>query len=249
VTPTYVATLSLCRGRHVDNFAAGETAVLRALEPHLATALALHQRLGNAERWSHGLARMLDRLDTGVILADATARPVFVNARAARVMSESDGLTCDGFALAASTPAATQELRQAMLLARRIGDHRPAEQQLRLERPSGRAPLLLTVLPLGRLDLAIAGTGAPSVGVFVTEADAAGTIDRSAVADTFRLTQREADVALMLAAGHDLGEIATRLDVGLSTVRSHLKHLFNKTDAHNQAALVALLRGFVTPVN
>jgi DNA-binding CsgD family transcriptional regulator len=249
MSPTYVATLSLCRGRQFDNFAVEESAILRALEPHLATAIALHQRLGNAERWSHGLARVLDRLDTGVILADATARTVFVNARAERVMSESDGLSCDGFALAAATPAATQELRQAMLRASRVRDHQPAEQQLRLERPSGRAPLLLTVLPLGRLDLAIAGTGAPSVGVFVTEADAAGSIDRSAVADTFRLTQREADVALMLAAGHDLAEIATRLDVGLSTVRSHLKHLFNKTDAHSQAALVALIRGFVAPVN
>jgi len=32
-----------------------------------------------------------------------------------------------------------------------------------------------------------------------------------------------------------------------STVRSHLKRVFDKTDVHSQAALLALLRGFVAP--
>ena len=83
--------------------------------------------------------------------------------------------------------------------------------------------------------------------MFITEADVSGAIDRTAVADTFRLTQREADVALLLAAGHDLIGVAAQLGLSHSTVRSHLKRVFDKTDVHSQAALLALLRGFVAP--
>jgi DNA-binding CsgD family transcriptional regulator len=252
--PARFFALTICRDRQADNFAAEETAKVRAIEPHLANALALCHRLGVAEHWTHGLARTLDRLGTGVILTDIAARPVFANARAMRIVSEDDGLSHQGDALAAATPAATQELRQALLRASRSGNGAEAgawngceEQQLCLARPSGRAPLLLAILPIWRLDVAIAGLPAPRVAVFVTEPDAPCAIDRSAVADTFRLTRREADVALLLAAGCDLPDIAARLGLGLSTVRSHLKRVFYKTDVHSQGALAALVRGFVAP--
>jgi DNA-binding CsgD family transcriptional regulator len=251
--PAHVFILTVCRARHAETFAAGDTALLRTIEPHLSTALALCHRLGVAEHWTHGLARTLDRLDTGVILADTAARPVFANARARRILAERDGLTHEGEMLTAATVAATQMLRRAMLLASGFGngthiDPRcECEEQLRLDRPSGRAPLLLAILPIWRLDVAIAGLPSPRVAVFVTEPDAPCAIDRSAVADTFRLTRREADVALLLAAGCDLPDIAARLGLGLSTVRSHLKRVFYKTDVHSQGALAALVRGFVAP--
>jgi DNA-binding CsgD family transcriptional regulator len=251
LTPFF--TLTICRAQRAANFSADETAMVRAIEPHLAGALALCRRLEVAEHWAQGLARTLDRLETGVILADAAARPVFANARARRIMSEGDGLSHEGDALTAATFAATQMLRRAMVRAgapgngAHVGTSHECEEQMRLERPSGRAPLLLAVLPIWRLDLAIAGLPSPRVAVFVTEPDAACAIDRSALADTFRLTRREADVSLLLADGCDLLDIAARLGLGLATVRSHLKRVFHKTDVHSQTALVALVRGFVAP--
>jgi DNA-binding CsgD family transcriptional regulator len=239
--------VSVCRGLRAAEFSVDATATLRALEPHIATALALHHRLDTAEGWSASLARTLDRLETGVILTDAAARPLFANARAARILAEGDGLSCIGAALAAAPPRVTQELRRAVQLAGGAGAE-IFEQRLRLPRPSGRAPLLLAVAPIWRLDRSIAGVPSARVAVFISESDVSGAIDRTAVADTFRLTQREADVALLLAAGHDLIGVAAELGLTHSTVRSHLKRVFDKTDVHSQAALFALLRGFVAPV-
>jgi DNA-binding CsgD family transcriptional regulator len=84
----------------------------------------------------------------------------------------------------------------------------------------------------------------PHVAIFITEPDAAPTIDRPAVAEAFKLTPRETDVAVLLAGGFGPDEIAIRLKLGIGTVRHHLKRVFDKSGTHSQAALVALIRGF-----
>ena len=48
----------------------------------------------------------------------------------------------------------------------------------------------------------------------------------------------------MLASGLNLNEIAGALHLGRATVRSHLAHVFEKTEMHSQGKLVALIRNF-----
>ena len=81
--------------------------------------------------------------------------------------------------------------------------------------------------------------------MLVSEPDAPPPVDKEAFADNFHLTRREADVACLLASGADISAIAAALDLGVGTVRFHLKHVFQKTGTANQAALVALARGFI----
>ena len=57
----------------------------------------------------------------------------------------------------------------------------------------------------------------------------------------YRLTDAEADVALRMIHGADLKEISEELSLSLTTVRTHLQHIFDKTDTHRQAELVRLL--------
>ena len=192
-----------------------------------------------------GLLQIIDRLDSGVILADALARPLLVNDRAARIAREADGLLLRN-AIAAATPEATRRLREAV--AATASDTACESPRLGLERPSGRPPLLLTLMPIWRLGTQVlGGAGAPRVAIFIKETDAPLVIDRRLLADSLRLTQRESEVAALLADGLDLAEVAGRLGQGIGTARSHLKRVFDKTGARSQAALVALVRGFGDP--
>jgi DNA-binding CsgD family transcriptional regulator len=111
---------------------------------------------------------------------------------------------------------------------------------VRLSRPSGRPPLLATLLPIGG---ALPGLRAPQVAVFIAEPDAPPALDRAALADTYRLTCRETEIAALLAGGLALETIAARLGIGIGTARNHLKRVFDKTGTSSQAALVASLRG------
>ena len=202
----------------------------------------LQARLQVAEGRCAALGSALDRLDDGVILTDAAACPVFLNARAARIVAEGDGLDVATAQVVTATTIATQRLRAAV--ADVAAGAAITSRQLRIERPSQRPPLLLTILPLAQLGAVLPGVGVPSVAIFITEMDTPLAIDSAAVREIFHLTARECDVAARIAGGLDLDEIAAELAIGRGTVRSHLTQIYEKTGTHSQAALVALLARF-----
>lgn len=65
---------------------------------------------------------------------------------------------------------------------------------------------------------------------------------------SFGLTRSQARTARMVASGLRPQEIADRLGVSHTTVRSHLKMVFLKTGAKSQAGLASMLLDFVSPV-
>jgi DNA-binding CsgD family transcriptional regulator len=62
--------------------------------------------------------------------------------------------------------------------------------------------------------------------------------------DIFRLTPAEANVAVGIAAGRNLAEIAADRGVKVDTVRAHSKMVFSKTRMRGQTELAALLTRF-----
>jgi len=60
-----------------------------------------------------------------------------------------------------------------------------------------------------------------------------------AIRARFKLTDKEAEVAVLLAQGRSPKQIAIELGVANSTVRSHLSSLFDKVGARRQSELVA----------
>jgi len=70
---------------------------------------------------------------------------------------------------------------------------------------------------------------------------AATRLDLSGLRSVYGLTDREANVAALLAEGLDIDGIAERLAIRRNTVRSYLKDTLQKTGATRQAELVALI--------
>jgi DNA-binding CsgD family transcriptional regulator/PAS domain-containing protein len=238
-------SFTVCRSRHAGDFAASAPTILQLALPHLTLAVDLACRLANVESRNGSLTNVLNSMKSAVILTDANARPVFANAQAVRLTEERDGLLMNDIGLFASSAGANQALRDAISAVSATGAD--SKRGLRLERPSRRPPLLLSILPIWRVRPFLPGTPQASAAIFIREAAAPVEIDRVLLADIFGLTWREAEVVALLAQGLDVAWIAGHLGLKTGTVRNHLKHAFEKTGMHNQAALVALVRGLAEP--
>jgi DNA-binding CsgD family transcriptional regulator len=57
----------------------------------------------------------------------------------------------------------------------------------------------------------------------------------------FGVSEREAEVLAHVARGHTYREIADSLCVSLATIKSHVSHLYEKTDTRNKVELINLL--------
>lgn len=177
-----------------------------------------------------GVEDLLDWLDLGVIIADATARPVRLNRRAEAIVARKDGLFATPFGITAANPEESARLRQAIAAAAAGGT------RLRLSRPSGAPPLLVTVIPVRG-----GNAGNSWVALFVMDPGMAGTPSPALLQELFGLTAAEAIFAAEISRGDGLQAVADRLAIAPTTARTHLTRIFEKTGTRRQAELVRLL--------
>jgi DNA-binding CsgD family transcriptional regulator len=65
-------------------------------------------------------------------------------------------------------------------------------------------------------------------------------VSRSAVARTFQLSTREAELAELFSTGLRVDAIAARMGISANTARIHLRNVFAKTGCANQVELARL---------
>lgn len=85
------------------------------------------------------------------------------------------------------------------------------------------------------------GTDLPAAAIFISDPHRRPASDAAVLAQLFRRTPAEARLAEILAAGESLRDAANKLGVAQSTVRSHLKAIFGKTNTNRQSQLVSIL--------
>lgn len=72
--------------------------------------------------------------------------------------------------------------------------------------------------------------------------------DRSKTSEGEQLTEREIEVLRHVARGASNAQVAEQLDITINTVKTHLKHIYNKLKIENrtQAATYALKMGIIS---
>jgi DNA-binding CsgD family transcriptional regulator len=240
--PALSSFLAVCRRRHDDDFDASDQAALQSLSPHLSVALRLRQHLGVADLRTAGALAALERLNTGVMVVDAAAHLVFANDIALGLFRDGRGLGLDRDGLCAADPAATRALRRLIAASADIAASNGGGS-VALPRGEARAPLRIVVAPFrpAWVGLDMPGPGKPLAIILVTDPERQRDARRELLRQRFGLTAAEADLALEIARGDGRKAAATRLDIAVTTARTHLTHIFEKTGVRRQAELVRLL--------
>lgn len=211
---------------------------LRCIGPHLVRAANVSLRLSRSEILSNANAKALDRVAQGLLIVSANGDILFANRAAESLLAEADGIRTEKSVLRARAPAdARQFQRLIATAAERSGE---AGGMMVLSRPAPRRPLSVLVAPL-TIHSTWFVSGARTAIVFVSDPDSAPQIGQQQLRALYRLTAAEAAVAIVVARGVGLQAVANELEISLTTARTHLQHVFEKTSTRRQAELVRLI--------
>jgi DNA-binding CsgD family transcriptional regulator len=183
---------------------------------------------------------MLNRLLQGVLLVDGGARVIFANRAAERMLRAGSGLFLGRDGLRAETPGETRLLRRIIADCAEPRDELGgAGGRLRLSRKD-RAPLTVLVIP-HHARFAWIDVARPRAILFITDPEEAAVVRRENLRRDFGLTPAEAGFTREVLKADGLQAAADRLGISLTTARTHLAHVFDKTGTRRQAELVRLI--------
>lgn len=224
--------------RRAESFAAPERIKLMSgLVAHLRQALRTQDKLAALDHCSAGLLGAIEAVRHGVIIVESRRGVVHLNTAAEIIVRAGDGIGLRSGRIANTSTQTERRLNGALQAALDEDANVQHGRSFICERPSGKRPYVIHVLPLHG-----STTGEPlndaTALVLIIDPEQENQAAPALLRQLYKLTNTEAEIAVRLTRGDDLKEISDELSVSLTTVRTHLQHLFEKTNTHRQAELV-----------
>lgn len=217
---------------------AGRVKFMGALVPHLQQALRTQSHLAELENRSRDITAVIDVMRHGIVIIDAGRRVVQMNSAAERILMAGEGLHVHSGQLEALHTATNKQLQSSITHAcKGSRDGARGGDSLACSRLQGRRPYVIHVLPLATPE----DPSAARALVIIIDTDQNAEPPKMLLRRLFGLTNAEADVALRVMRGDGLKPISADLELTMATIKTHLQHIFDKTDTHRQAELVRLL--------
>jgi DNA-binding CsgD family transcriptional regulator len=220
---------------------------VRLLVPHVRRAVMIGKLIDFNRQQAAALADTLDCLHAGAFLVDADGRLVHSNTSANDMLNDGNVLHANG-RLAAFDAKGDQELHD-IFAAARDGDAALGGKGVAVQLTARNGDQFVThVLPLTTGARRKAGVPYSAVAaVFVQRAGNDTPPSLDALAERYQLTPSELRVLIAIIDIGGVPEVAAALNLSQATVRTHLRHVFEKTGVRRQADLVKLIASQSSP--
>lgn len=239
--------LGVHRTEEEGHFDRAQVAFLDRIGLHLRRALQVHRQLSLTRHQNAALYAVLEKMSAGVVLLSASGRVVFANGSAENLLRRNPFLRVSPNGVACADPL--QNSRMQVLLRGAI------ETSLRdcrgetggvigLSDPGRALPLMLSVMPLSAInawqDLRSDNVAA---AIFMTDPDQGQQVSEKLLRENYGLTPREIQICqcYVNTPGYEL--LAPQVGLTLSSLRTMMKGIYEKTGQHSQAELMRFLLG------
>ena len=219
------------------------------LIPHVRRALLIGKTIHRKQTEAVCFSDVLDGLSAGMILVDANGRIVHTNNAGNAILDAGDFLRSVCGRLVASDLAINAALRE-ILVAANAGDAALGVKGIALPLTAHDGERYVAhVLPLTSGARREAGLAYNAVAaLFIRKASLEPFSPPEVIGEMYKLTPTELRVLLAIVDIGGVPEVAAALGVAVTTVKTHLSRLFEKTGVARQADLVKLVAGFSTPL-
>jgi DNA-binding CsgD family transcriptional regulator len=238
--------LTIGRAREAGAYNSDDIELFASLLPCIRMTFRSLRLIEGAHDERQTLLSLLDRLPTGVALLNQRREPVFINDYARRALADIEDLH-------SLLPQFCQPQRQDHGRPNE-GRKQPAQGETMaggcvhvIQRSPGYRPLSIIVQEL-RVEDSDSDDERPAFALIISDPNRAIELDHAALCRLYGLTPAEGRLAALLANGKHIESAATLLGVSIHTVRTHLKHIFSKTETSSQSDLVRLILSAPSPI-
>ena len=214
--------------------------LIKGLLPHLRQFVRVQQTLAKAEALGASMTGLLDNPRVGVIHLDRRGRIIETNDRARAILRHGDGLSDRGGFLRAHMPADQGRLERLLADALPTSNAPAVSGSMMLHRASMRSRFVIHVKPVSGPHMDFGGRRVATL-VLMTELGQVSRIDPALVAATLGLTPAESQIAVWLAEGQTVREIAVVTGRTEGSVYWSLKRIYRKQGIVRQADLMRLV--------
>jgi len=214
--------------------------------PHARRAVLIGKAIDRKANEAAIFADILDTLSAGLFLIDANGRIVHANAAGREILGADDFLgAIDGHLVARDTVNGTFQDIFANGSELQIGSKGIALPLIAQDGECHVAHVLPLTAAAGRRP---GGPRTVTAAVFVFKATLETPSSPEVISRAYQLTPAELRVLLAIVNVGGIPEVATALGVADSTIKTHVRRLFDKTGTGRQADLVKLVAGFFSPL-
>jgi DNA-binding CsgD family transcriptional regulator len=234
-SPSHMAIVGLYRAVGDVNPDPWDLEAVRALMPSLCNAASLH--LGLIDM-GYRSAIMRDRLDhdaAGVMFTNKNGRVIETNQAAERILRLADGLTIRNGQICARRSFETAKL--AELIAKAATGSHPSAGCVLIGRDGGRPAHIVRIAPV---TAGLGGYDLPMAMVLVSAPDE-NRVSESELAELYGLSPAECRLAMAVAFGKRLNDLATEFGLQITTLRTQLSSILKKCEVERQSDLVRLI--------
>ena len=225
-----------------DGWSSERVETLARILPHIRQFVRIRLALVSAQALGATMAGLLENTRCGIVHLDRRGRIVELNGRARRLLRRGRGLSDVRGQLRARIPEEDARLQRILAGALPRSGGPGTSASMTVARPADLPPrLVLHVSPVGDRFL-YPGASEVAAVVLLVEPETRISSDPELVGAALGLTAAESRVAIMLAEGCTLRDIAASTGRTTGTVRWHLQRIFEKNDISRQVELVQFVR-------
>ncbi|MCA0922049.1 helix-turn-helix transcriptional regulator [Pseudooceanicola nanhaiensis] len=234
------ASIVLQAGQRTDEIDDEAAARFAVVLPHLVRAVEIEQRMRRLSMQTLLLGVGAGRPDAVTLAVDIRARPITDLGQPLDEAHLPRGMRLHAGRLVLPTTALTGQLDQLIAGCAALGPAaRPRGGEISFD-PDGRGQVVVEALPCPDPTQTAALLRPVAALLVVTDHGARQEALKRRMQEEFRLTPAESTLCLEILRGDGRDAAAARLGISVSTARTHLSRIFEKTGTNRQAELVRL---------
>ena len=223
-----------------QGWGSAQVEIIRRLLPHIRQFVRVRHALFKAEALGASAIRFLGNTRVGVVYVDWQGRILETNDRALDMLRRAEGLLDQGGFLCAQLPADNARLENLLADALPTFGKAALSSSMTVWRPAGMPRLVLHVTPVP-LDYGADSSGPVAALILIAEPGNLPNVDPDLVAAALDLTPTESRVAVMVAEGRGVRDIAAEAGCQVNTIQFHIKQIHHKLGISRRGELVRLV--------